>query len=54
MKLDTEFTARIQKESGKGGWAYVVMPGSANSSAPVVVKGVGDEVTVVLLERLPR
>jgi hypothetical protein len=27
--LDTEFTARLQKSPAKGGWTYVVMPGSA-------------------------
>ncbi|WP_084961078.1 DUF1905 domain-containing protein [Thermoactinospora rubra] len=27
--LDKEFTAILQKSSGKGGWTYVVMPGSA-------------------------
>jgi hypothetical protein len=27
--LDTSFTAQLQKESGMGGWTYVVMPGSA-------------------------
>jgi hypothetical protein len=27
--LDKTFTAVLQKESGKGGWTYVVMPGSA-------------------------
>jgi len=29
MKLDKRFTATIVREPGKGGWAYVVMPGSA-------------------------
>ncbi len=29
MKLDTRFTATIVRAPGKGGWAYVVMPGSA-------------------------
>jgi hypothetical protein len=29
MKLDKQFTATIVREPGKGGWAYVVMPGSA-------------------------
>ena len=28
-ELDTEFTATIQKSPAKGGWSYVVMPGSA-------------------------
>lgn len=27
--LDKQFTARLQKSPGKGGWTYVVMPGSA-------------------------
>ena len=29
MKLDKEFTAALQKSPNKGGWTYVVMPGSA-------------------------
>lgn len=29
MKLDKEFTATLEKSVGKGGWTYVVMPGSA-------------------------
>jgi hypothetical protein len=29
MKLDKQFTATLQKSSSKGGWTYVVMPGSA-------------------------
>jgi hypothetical protein len=29
MRLEKRFTATIVRESGKGGWAYVVMPGSA-------------------------
>jgi Domain of unknown function (DUF1905) len=29
MKLDTQFTATLQKSLAKGGWTYVVMPGSA-------------------------
>jgi hypothetical protein len=29
MKLDMEFTATLQKSPAKGGWTYVVMPGSA-------------------------
>ena len=27
--LRKQFTATLQKSSGKGGWTYVVMPGSA-------------------------
>jgi hypothetical protein len=27
--LDKTFTAILEKEPGKGGWTYVVMPGSA-------------------------
>ena len=27
--LDKEFTATVQRSSAKGGWSYVVMPGSA-------------------------
>ena len=27
--LDREFTATLQKSPNKGGWTYVVMPGSA-------------------------
>ena len=29
MKLEKEFTATLQKSPNKGGWTYVVMPGSA-------------------------
>jgi hypothetical protein len=29
MRLEKRFTATIVHEPGKGGWAYVVMPGSA-------------------------
>jgi hypothetical protein len=29
MKLDKQFTAALQKSPNKGGWTYVVMPGSA-------------------------
>ncbi|MFP3902364.1 MAG: DUF1905 domain-containing protein [Acidimicrobiia bacterium] len=28
-ELDTTFTARLEKSPEKGGWTYVVMPGSA-------------------------
>ncbi len=27
--LDTQFTAELQKSPNKGGWTFVVMPGSA-------------------------
>jgi hypothetical protein len=29
MKLDKQFTAVLEKSTSKGGWTYVVMPGSA-------------------------
>lgn len=29
MLLDKKFTAKLQKSPAKGGWTYVVMPGSA-------------------------
>lgn len=29
MKLDKRFSAPLQKSPAKGGWTYVVMPGSA-------------------------
>jgi len=28
-KLDKDFTAKLEKSPAKGGWTYVVMPGSA-------------------------
>lgn len=28
-KLNKKFTAKLQKSANKGGWTYVVMPGSA-------------------------
>jgi hypothetical protein len=30
MKLDKQFSARLQKSSGKGGWTYVVWPASVD------------------------
>jgi hypothetical protein len=29
-KLDKTFTAKLRKSPNKGGWIYVIMPGSAN------------------------
>ena len=29
MRLEKQFTATLQKSPNKGGWTYVVMPGSA-------------------------
>jgi hypothetical protein len=29
VSLDRQFTATLQKSDAKGGWTYVVMPGSA-------------------------
>jgi hypothetical protein len=29
MKLDKQFSATLEKSANKGGWTYVVMPGSA-------------------------
>ena len=28
-KLDRQFTAKLEKSQEKGGWTYVIMPGSA-------------------------
>ena len=61
--MDQQFTATLQKSPEKGGWTYVVWPGSVElfgtHTLPMkadvrkaIGKGEGDTVTVVLQERL--
>jgi hypothetical protein len=45
-KLDKTFTAVLQRSSSKGGWTYVVMPGSAayfKTGGLVRIKGTVDD-----------
>jgi hypothetical protein len=44
-QLEKQFTAQLQKSDAKGGWTYVVMPGSADffkTRGKVAVRGIID------------
>ena len=46
-KLDKEFTATLQKSLKNGGWTYVVMPDSVNSSEREAVSRSGEPSTAI-------
>ena len=50
--MDRTWTAVLQQSPSRGGWTYVVRPGTAGSVRRVIGKQAGDEVEVRLLERV--